>query len=75
MPPKRYGYILNKQGQEVYEDFLSHDYQGCTCPTGHPPCSYCTDPGNPISIEENDEFWEKDPEIEALENDDFYIKF
>lgn len=75
MHPKRFGYRLNEKGQEVYDEFLSQDYTGCTCHLGNPPCSYCTDPGNPIAVEETDEYWEKDPEIEALEQDDFYIKF
>lgn len=64
MPPKSPGYILNEAGQEALEEFISHDYAGCTCHTGHPPCSYCTDPNNPIAIVETDEYWDKDPALE-----------
>lgn len=73
MHPIRRDYKLNAEGQEVYEEFLSKDYTGCTCHTGHPPCSYCTDPGNPIAIEETDDYWEEDEEYEK--DDEFFMRF
>ena len=30
---------------------------GCTCMNGNPPCGFCTDPGNPDNLNENDEAW------------------
>jgi len=41
--------ILTPQAQQDRENFINADLSACTCNTGHPPCSFCTHPGNPIN--------------------------
>lgn len=57
-PPKRTGYRLTYDAECLYNDW--QEIGGCSCHTGCAPCSSCTHDGNPISLEENDEAWEKD---------------
>lgn len=49
---------LKPEYQEDANQFAKH-YEdiGCTCHLGHPPCSYCTHPGNPLCLEEDDDAW------------------
>ena len=54
--------ILNEYGQELSDEFESAGYSGCTCFLS-PPCSFCTHPGNPLCLEENDEAWEDVTEL------------
>ena len=56
--PKRTGYRLTYDAECLYNDW--QEIGGCSCHTGCAPCSSCTHDGNPISLEENDEAWEKD---------------
>jgi len=35
----------------------------CTCHIA-PPCGYCTHPGNPANLEEDEEAWEDDDDNE-----------
>lgn len=59
-PPKRVRLYLNADGQEAEDSFACYMEErgnGCTCFISA-PCGYCTHPGNPIAIEETDEFWE-----------------
>lgn len=58
--PQREGYTLTEEGENLYSDWL--DLGGCCCPTGCAPCSSCVSDGNPISLEEGDEYWEPTPE-------------
>lgn len=53
--------ILKPDYQDLADDFeLAYIDIGCTC-FNNPPCSYCTDAGNPINLEYDDDAWE--PEI------------
>jgi hypothetical protein len=56
--PQREGYTLTEEGENLYSDWL--DIGGCCCHTGCAPCSSCVSDGNPISLEEGDEYWEPD---------------
>ena len=47
---------LKPEYQELADTF--DEDRGCTCPCGHPPCSWCTDEANPANLAENDEAWE-----------------
>lgn len=49
---------LKPEYQEDADDFEMHfEDGGCTCFMGHPPCGYCTHPGNPIGLDEDDDVW------------------
>jgi hypothetical protein len=41
---------------DIALDFISMYDESCSCPTGHPPCSYCTHEANPIAIMESNLF-------------------
>lgn len=58
--PKRQGYRLTEEGENLYGNWL--DIRSCSCHTGCAPCSTCTHEGHPISLEETDEVWEIDEE-------------
>lgn len=50
--------------------------EGCTCHLGHPPCGYCTHPGNPENQEEDPDAWEEGPEWGGMDDadpDDEYV--
>lgn len=51
---------LTKEARIEREDFNFHFFdKGCTC-FKSAPCSYCTDPGNPLNqAEGGDETWEE----------------
>lgn len=63
-PPKRIGYRLTYNAECMYDNWK--EIGGCTCFLNCAPCSSCTDEGNPISLEENDEAWELDEEVENM---------
>ena len=62
---------LSAYGEELEWQFLNSmpDY-GCTCFI-NPPCSYCTHPGNPISLEEDDDAWSTELVIDTLDSTTF----
>jgi len=51
---------LKDWAQELYDDFQDQNRfsGGCSCHI-NPPCGYCTDPGNPANLEEDDTAWEE----------------
>ncbi len=56
--PIRAGHVLNETGRELFDEFnASHGDSCCSCHI-NPPCDYCTAPGHPLGIEENDEYWD-----------------
>jgi len=57
--PTREGYELKRQYREMYLLWMSA-YNGgnCSCHI-NPPCSCCTDEGNPNNLMENDDAWVK----------------
>lgn len=60
--------VLTEEGEALeYEFWSEYRDRGCSCWTGCAPCSYCTHPGHPISLECTDELWE---EIEVFDIDD-----
>jgi hypothetical protein len=55
--PERKGYVLAEWGEDMYSEW--QDIGGCSCHLGGAPCQSYTHEGHPISLEENDEAWEK----------------
>jgi hypothetical protein len=53
--PTRRGYRLTEDAELDYQAW--RDMGGCSCPTGNPPCSYCTHQGHPLSLENDDDAW------------------
>lgn len=45
--------ILSPEAADDFEDWIA--IGGCTCFMGHAPCSSCTHPGHPISLENRDD--------------------
>lgn len=63
MTLERPGFRLTAEAENDSADF-EREYgsiNGCRCHLC-PPCSYCTHPGNPANLEEDDSAWEPDPE-------------
>ena len=55
-----YGRSLKPEYFSLLEDFRAkHDGRCCSCHI-HPPCSWCTDPGNPLNLIEDDDAWENE---------------
>lgn len=50
------GLTLKPEYEKLYVRFLRRDLC-CSCHL-HPPCSHCTDEGNPSNLFETDEAWE-----------------
>lgn len=48
---------LKPEYQDLLDAFNKADSQ-CSCHQ-HPPCGHCTDEGNPLNLEEDDEAWEE----------------
>ncbi len=71
-PPKRTGYCLTYDAELLYDNW--RDIGGCSCHTGCTPCSSCHNEGHPISLEENDEAWELDEEVENMARDNITDK-
>jgi hypothetical protein len=61
----RVGVALTKEARDDWEAFDDVD-GGCSCHIA-PPCSFCTDPGNPNNLVEDEESWE--PTL--IESEDF----
>lgn len=63
--------MSNREGQRlILEAGIDRDefealYYGeeCSCFLGHPPCGWCTHPGNPVNQAEDDSCWETDPDV------------
>lgn len=55
---------LADEFDEIYGD------RGCTCFIS-PPCSHCTHPGNPLSLECDDDAWGEIHEVMAAEATEF----
>ncbi len=52
--------VLSPEAQELREDFEGYELERgttCTC-WNHPPCSWCTHPGNPMNQEDDYEYIE-----------------
>lgn len=61
----REGMILTPEAQADREYFESvFQYSGCLC-FAFAPCLFCTDPGNPVNQEENDDCWTTSAEIKS----------
>lgn len=45
--------ILSPEAADDFEDWMA--IGGCTCFQGHAPCSHCTHPGHPGSLEARDD--------------------
>src|SRR5271170_5537548 len=45
-----------QRDRDAFDRYL-RDNGGCGCHS-HPPCSYCTHPGNPMNQDENETAWE-----------------
>lgn len=57
--PKATRRVLTQEGEDLQAEYDAVHPGGCYCAvTTMPPCSACTHPGNPISIEETEELWE-----------------
>lgn len=60
--------VLTPAGEDLlmdYWDYYGHK-GGCYCHTMRmPPCSVCTHPGHPLSLEAQDEYWITQTEQEA----------
>jgi hypothetical protein len=70
--PTRVGYKLTHDAECLYDNWL--EIGGCTCFLGCAPCRSCTDEGNPLSLEENDEAWEIDEEVEDMSRSEIINK-
>lgn len=50
--------LLTEDALDEHLDFESeHSDRGCTCFLS-PPCSYCTHPGNPTNLMEDENAWQ-----------------
>ena len=50
---------LKSEYQQYADDFeVNYKDIGCHCHEW-PPCYFCTHPGNPLNLEENDDAWEE----------------
>jgi hypothetical protein len=50
--------VLKPEYDEIAAEFARcYGDNGCTCFISA-PCGYCTHPGNPANLEEDDEAWE-----------------
>lgn len=66
---------LNAVGLSLQEDFDSlYRNRSCSCHR-HPPCSYCTHPGNPLNLEESDDVWETGMICETVESNQHDFKY
>jgi hypothetical protein len=54
---------LKPEYQELADEFAAED--GCCSCHIAPPCGYCTHPGNPDNLAEDEEAWEGDDDNEA----------
>jgi hypothetical protein len=52
--------VLTPQAEQDLAEFLSRD-SCCSCHL-NPPCSHCTDPGNPDNQAEDPTCWEEKPD-------------
>lgn len=43
--------LLEEMEQKLIDEWEALQEHGCSCPTGHPPCHYCTEGGS-LSVEE-----------------------
>lgn len=57
-PPKRVRLCLTEEAEAEADDFRrTQEDRGCNCFTGCAPCSWCTHPGNPLNLDEDDDAW------------------
>lgn len=57
-PPKRMRLHLAEWAEAEADDFdRTQEFRGCICFTGCAPCCWCTHPGNPINLAEDDDAW------------------
>lgn len=58
-PPKMVRLCLTDDAEAEADDFrrIGYHHSGCSCFTGCAPCSWCTHPGNPLNLEEDDSAW------------------
>ena len=54
---------LTDKAQEDRDSFESRGGGGCSCHI-NPPCGSCTDPGNPLNQEDDEDCWEEVPDEE-----------
>ena len=57
-PPRLVRLHLTEEAEAEADDFrrVQKD-RGCVCFTGCAPCGWCTHPGNPLNLGEDDEAW------------------
>ena len=48
---------LKPAAQSDYEDFEAHYGDRCCSCHINPPCGWCTHPGNPLNLDENEDAW------------------
>lgn len=57
-PPKRVRLCLTAEAEAEADDFRRvQEDRGCVCFTGCAPCGWCTHPGNPLNLAEDDDAW------------------
>lgn len=57
-PPKRTRLRLTEWAEAEADDFSrTQEDRGCVCFTGCAPCGWCTHPGNPLNLNEDDDAW------------------
>lgn len=57
-PPKRVRLRLTERAEAEADDFSrTQEDRGCACFTGCAPCCWCTHPGNPMNLAEDDDAW------------------
>lgn len=60
--------VLTQEGEDLLDEFNSKfRSNSCSCHI-NPPCSYCTHPGNPRNLEEQDDLWVYNSELSKENN-------
>ena len=51
--------VLTPTAQEDADEFNANlSDSGCSCAVSNPPCGWCTHPGNPLNLEEDENAWQ-----------------
>ncbi len=57
-PPRMVRLHLTEWAEAEADDFRrTQEDRGCVCFTGCAPCCWCTHPGNPLNLEEDEDAW------------------
>jgi hypothetical protein len=61
--------VLTEEGEALKSSFEQNNEavwgRSCTCFQGHAPCSWCTDPGNPLNLREDETMWREKTQEEV----------